>query len=123
MPVEGHIVLVADREGCVNVMDLRSTPTNPNPTTKTKSTAKSKPTPTPTPYRKNESSYDRTKKLFKKHMVKWWTYLPISPPLNVAALQFDFNNNKLPAPTPDQIDPPRSDWVMAYNQPHDIITP
>lgn len=101
-PVYGYLVLIADRSGYVNVLDLRR-PEGEDPGSVT-----------------DEEQWKRTKEALARNNAKWWAYLPVSPPVNVDAVPWGWSEERKPIPV-DANDPPKAEWKWARNLPHKIV--
>lgn len=101
-PVYGYLILIANREGYVNVLDLRL-PEGESPGDVTE-----------------KEQWKRTRDALKRHDAKWWAYLPLSPPVNVDAVPLHRDENGKWIAT-EANDPPKEDLVWARNLPHDFL--
>lgn len=108
-PVYGHLILIADVEGCVHVLDLRA--------------PKDEQWPENWPDDENHWAmlHDRVRDSFEKYRAKWWTYLPYSPPINVNPVPWKEGEDGKPVPV-EASDPPEKDFIMRYNSPSDILS-
>ena len=101
-PVYGYLVLIADRNGYVNVLDLRR-PEGEVPGSVT-----------------DEEQWKRTKEALSRNNAKWWAYLPASPPVNVDAVPWEWSGDNKPVPV-EANDPPKAELIWARNLPHEIV--
>lgn len=101
-PVYGYLILIADRSGFVNILDLRH-PGGEKPGDVS-----------------DEEKWMRTKEALSRHHAKWWSYLPLSPPINVDAVAWEFDEDKKPIII-EAKDPPKCEWKLVYNIPHEIV--
>jgi hypothetical protein len=102
-PVYGRLVLIADREGFVNILDLRL------------------PEGEEWSHDKDDEYHSRTREALKRHKAKWWAYLPNSPPLNVKAMpgKFDEEENYV---MPEANDPPDEELKIFWDDtPHNVL--
>lgn len=101
-PVYGYLVLIADAQGRVHVLDLRH-PANEKPGDVS-----------------HEVTFARTRDALKIHGAKWWAYLPTSPPRNVKAMPWRYSKSGKPIPRTAK-DPKR--LFYTYNQPNEYLLP
>lgn len=102
-PVFGHAILVQSHDGTVHVLDLRAADDYEFSHDK----------------EQNEREWEWTKAALKQADAKWWAYLPLGPPTNVAAVPWNWDGDKPVPATCD--DPPREDWVVLHHQQHRVI--